>query len=87
MKKTSTKVFVIIEVTLAALAVMAVCAAAVYIDEHPIKAFFDGFSVSDMIPLSIGGFVAASALNSVITGTIAAIKAAVEKKKAKKAAK
>ena len=85
--KTNNKVIMVIEGILAATAAIVMCISEIYVDQHPIKAFINGFSTSDMIPIVIGGFIAATIATIVITKTIAGIKLAVDKKKAKKAAK
>lgn len=85
--KTSTKNVMAIEAILAAAAAIVMCLTEIYIDQHPIRALIHGFSANDMWPIVIGGFVAASVLVVTVTKTISAIKAAVEKRKAKKAAK
>lgn len=85
--KRSNKVIMAIEGILAAVAAIVICLSEIYVDQHPIKAFINGFSTNDMIPIVIGGFIAATMVTIVVTKTVAGIKLAVEKKKAKKAAK
>lgn len=85
--KRSNKVIMAIEGIFAAVAAIVICLSEIYIDQHPIKALINGFSTNDVIPIVIGGFIAATMATIVITKTIAGIKLAIDKKKAKKAAK